>query len=177
MVRGGLTGANSTAFSAYSMNEADVLASTGRRCIWTTHVPGSFYTNTLPVPDGSSGGDLSIKLWRNLDCRIRVDIASAASVAILKEELIRSMFLWRRLLASCSFFRSAPSRHSRAARSTYLSCIRYSSANARGSVLAFSAISASLFPAPPRSHSLDSAQTGFEQSDSKRKDIVAWRRR
>src|SRR6266700_4435974 len=56
MVRGGLTGANSTAFSAYSMNEADVLASTGRRCIWTTHVPGSFYTNTLPVPDGSSGG-------------------------------------------------------------------------------------------------------------------------
>jgi len=65
MVRGGLTGANSTAFSAYSMNEADVLASTGRRCIWTTHVPGSFYTNTLPVPDGSRGGDLSIKLWKN----------------------------------------------------------------------------------------------------------------
>src|SRR2546428_523517 len=110
------------------MNEADVLASTGRRCIQTTHVPGSFYTNTLPVPDGSSGGDLSIKLWRSF-----------------------------RQLSAPLLARA-------------LTCISLS-------LLAFSAISANLFPAPPRSHSLESAQTGLEPSDSKRKDIVAWKRR
>jgi len=41
------------------MNEAEKLASTASRCIWTTHAPGSFYTNAVTtvsrVLDGSGG--------------------------------------------------------------------------------------------------------------------------